>query len=128
MQPPEIVSIPGRLPNNDTYSQATRLGGLVFVSGQLGMDPATRALVPGGIKAETRQALDNIRAILDEAGSALDMVARCNIFITNFDWLPQMNDVYREFFAAHRPAKTTVEVSRLDRGAAIEIEVVAGIK
>jgi 2-iminobutanoate/2-iminopropanoate deaminase len=121
----EPIDIPGRPPNNATYSQATRCGDLLFVSGQLGVDPATRQLVPGGLSAETRQALDNIAAILMAAGSDLSHVARVNIYITRFELLPAMNEVYAEYFAVHKPAKTTVEVSRLDRDAMIEIEVIA---
>jgi 2-iminobutanoate/2-iminopropanoate deaminase len=100
------------------------LGGLLFVSGQLGIDPKTRALVDGGIREQTRQALDNVAAILAEAGSSLDRVAKVNIFITDFSLLPAMNEVYAGYFP-HRPAKTTVEITGLDKGAMIEIEVVA---
>jgi 2-iminobutanoate/2-iminopropanoate deaminase len=120
---PLPVAVPGLPPNNDTYSQATVCQGMVYVSGQLGMRDGQ--LVPGGLAAETRQALTNIAAILTAAGSSLDRVARVNIYITRFDLLAEMNEVYREFFRAHKPAKSTVEVSRLDRGAMIEIEAVA---
>jgi 2-iminobutanoate/2-iminopropanoate deaminase len=102
------------------------MGGLLFVSGQLGVDPATRALVDGGIREQTRRALDNISLILGQAGSGLDRVAKVNIFITDFSLLPQMNEVYAGYFP-HRPAKTTVEISRLDKGALIEIEVIAAV-
>lgn len=122
---PTPIDVPGLPPNNATYSQATRCGDLIFTAGQLGFDPATRQLVPGGLAAETRQALDNIAAILQAAGSSLDRVARVNIYITRFDLLGVMNEVYAQYFPAHKPAKTTVEVSRLDRGGMIEIEVIA---
>lgn len=125
--PPEMVTVSGLPPNNSTYSQATVCQGMVWVSGQLGMDPVTRSLVPGGLAAETRQALENIQRILAAAGSSLGRVARVNLYITRFDLLPVMNEVYAEFFPEHKPAKTTVEVSRLDRGAMIEIEVVAAV-
>lgn len=119
------IDVPGRPPNNSTYSQATRCGDLLFVSGQLGIHPATRQLVPGGLAAETRQALENITAILTAAGSSLTHIARVNIYITRFELLSVMNEVYAEYFPIHKPAKTTVEVSRLDRDAMIEIEVIA---
>lgn len=99
------------------------MGGLLFLSGQLGMQGG--ALVEGGIREQTRQALENIATILTEAGSSLDRVAKVNIFITDFSLLPQMNEVYARYFP-HRPAKTTVEITRLDKDALIEIEVVAG--
>lgn len=121
---PTNIDVPGLPPNNATYSQAVRLGDVLYLSGQLGVDPATRELAPGGIQAQTRQAIANIAAILAAAGSSFRQVAKVNIFITDFSLLPAMNEVYGPLFP-HRPAKTTVEVSRLDKGALIEIEVVA---
>ncbi len=111
-------------PNNHTYSQAVRLGDLVFVSGQLGVDPSTRELVAGGISEQTRQALENVSTVLRSAGTGLDKVAKVNIFITDFSLLPAMNEVYAGYFP-HRPAKTTVEIARLDKDALIEVEVTA---
>lgn len=108
--------------NNDTYSQAVVLGDWVFVSGQLGVGAGTE--LPADFSAQTRRALDNIAAILKAAGSSLDQVAKVNIFVTDFSRLKEMNEIYRHYFP-HRPAKTTVEVSRLDKGAMIEVEVVA---
>jgi 2-iminobutanoate/2-iminopropanoate deaminase len=101
------------------------MGDFVFVSGQLGIDPVTRELVGGGIQAETRQAIDNIATVLAAAGSALDRVAKVTIFLTDFSLLGQMNEVYARRFV-QRPAKTAVEINRLDKGAIIEIEVIAG--
>lgn len=124
MPTPLPVPTPDLPPNNHTYSQAVRLGDLVFVSGQLGIDPETRQLVEGGIQPQTRRALDNVRLALGAAGTRLDRVAKVNIFITDFSLLGDMNKVYAQYFP-HRPAKTTVEVGRLDKDALIEIEVVA---
>jgi len=118
------IGVPSLPPNNQTYSQAVQLGNLLFLSGQLGIDPASRELVEGGIQAETRQALDNIATVLAAAGSSLDRVAKVNIFITDFSLLGEMNAVYAQYFP-HRPAKTTVEITRLDKNARIEIEVIA---
>ncbi|HUQ95557.1 MAG TPA: Rid family detoxifying hydrolase [Bryobacteraceae bacterium] len=124
MNTPVTYDIPALPPNNNTYSQAVLLGDLLFLSGQLGMDPVSRTLVKGGIQAQTRQALDNIRIVLEAAGSRLDHVGKVNIFLTDFSLLGLMNEVYAQYFP-HRPAKTTVEIARLDKDALIEIEVVA---
>ncbi len=118
------IDVPQLPPNNYTYSQAMRVGDLVFVSGQLGVDPATRQLIPGGIGPQTSQAIDNLAIILAAAGTSLDRVAKVNIFLTDFGLLPGMNEVFAVRFP-HRPAKTTVEIARLDKGALIEIEVIA---
>lgn len=120
------IDVPLLPANNATYSQAVRLGDLVFVSGQLGVDPASRELVDGGIQEQTRQAIDNVATILAAAGSSLDRVAKVTIFLTDFVWLRAMNEVYATRFP-HRPAKTTVEIVRLDKDALIEIEVIAGV-
>ena len=120
------IDVPLLPANNATYSQAVRLGDLVFVSGQLGVDPSSRELVDGGIQEQTRQAIDNVATILAAAGSSLDRVAKVSIFLTDFAWLRAMNEVYAVRFP-HRPAKTTVEIARLDKDALIEIEVIAGV-
>jgi len=121
---PRTIEVPGLSPNNATYSQAVLMNGLVYVSGQLGVDPATRELVEGGIQPQTRRALENISAILSAAGTSLARVGKVNIFITDFSLLGAMNEVYAQYFP-QRPAKTTVEITRLDKGGLIEIEVVA---
>jgi 2-iminobutanoate/2-iminopropanoate deaminase len=123
---PTPIPTPQLPPNNDTYSQAVRLGDVLFLSGQLGVDPATKQLAGPDIRTQTAQALANIRDILAAAGSGLGQVAKVNIFITDFSLLPEMNAVYAPHFP-HRPAKTTVEISRLDKGALIEIEVIAAV-
>jgi 2-iminobutanoate/2-iminopropanoate deaminase len=120
------IDVPSLRPNNATYSQAVRLGDLIFVSGQLGIDPVTRELVSGGIQAQTRQAIANIATVLEAAGSSLDKVAKVNIFITDFGLLPWMNEVYGALLP-HRPAKTTVQVSRLDSNGLLEVEVIASV-
>jgi 2-iminobutanoate/2-iminopropanoate deaminase len=121
---PQIVSVGELPPNNDTYSQAVRLGDVLYLSGQLGIGPD--GTLADGFAAQTRQAIENIRIVLRAAGSDLSRVAKVNIFVTDFSRLVEMNEVYREYFT-HRPAKTTVEVARLDRGAMIEVEVVAAL-
>jgi len=124
MPRPVPVEVPSLPPNNSTYSQAARLGELIFVSGQLGINPSTRRLVPGGIAEQTSQAIDNLAAVLEAAGSGVDRVAKGGIFLTDFSLLSAMNQVYAVRFP-HRPAKTTVEIARLDQDALIEIEVIA---
>jgi 2-iminobutanoate/2-iminopropanoate deaminase len=121
---PIPIAVPAAPPQNDTYSQAVRLGDVIYVSGQLGVRPDKT--VPENFQDEVRLALEHLRIVLEAAGSSLSLVARVNIFITDFSRLSEMNAVYPEYFP-HRPAKTTVEISRLDKGARIEIECVAGI-
>ncbi|MEX2261007.1 MAG: Rid family detoxifying hydrolase [Bryobacteraceae bacterium] len=123
----EPVTVPELPPVNPTYSQAACFGDLILVSGQLGIDPATRALVDGGVAAQTRQALENLSMILKSAGSSLEKVGKVNIYMVNMGELAAMNEVYRTYFTANRPAKTTVQVSGLDKGALIEIEAVAAV-
>ncbi len=120
--PLTIAELP---PANPTYSQATVVGNLVFVSGQLGIDPMTNRLAGDDMRSQTRQALLNIERILREAGSGLDRVARCNLYLADYGRLGEANEVYAEFFATHKPAKTGVGVSELWGGALIEIEVTA---
>lgn len=124
---PVPLSIPGLPPANPTYSQATVLGDLIFVSGQLGVDPMTNQLAGEDMRSQTRQALLNIERILKEAGSSLDRVARCNLYLTDYGRLGEANEVYAEFFYDHKPAKTGVGVSQLWAGALIEIEVTAAL-
>jgi 2-iminobutanoate/2-iminopropanoate deaminase len=126
-QRPVPLTIPGLPPANPTYSQATVLGDLSFVSGQLGIDPLTNRLAGDDMRSQTRQALVNIERILKEAGSGLDRVARCNLYLTDYGRLGEANEVYAEFFASHKPAKTGVGVSALWAGALIEIEVTAAL-
>lgn len=125
MSQPEPVQVPAAPPQNDTYSQAVRLGDLVFVSGQLGV--RQDKTLPDSFSDEVMQAIENVKTVLEAAGSALSLVARVNIYVTNFSRLAEMNAVYGPYFP-HRPAKTTVEISRLDKGARIEIEVIAGVR
>lgn len=124
--PPLPITVPSLPPGNTTYSQAVRLGDLLFVSGQLGIEPATGQLAPGGQVAEYRQALENIKTILAAAGASLAQVGKTTVYMTDVDELAALNAVYAEYFP-HAPAKTGVEVSRLSAGACIEIEVIASL-
>ncbi len=110
------------------YSQAVRAGGTVWVSGQVALEPGTGRLVEGGIEAETRRVLENLRAILEEAGSSLDRVVKVAVFLTDLGDFETMNRVYAGFFGAAAPARVTVEVSRLPRGARVEMDAIALVR
>jgi 2-iminobutanoate/2-iminopropanoate deaminase len=108
------------------YCQAVKTGSLVFLSGQLPIDPKTGALVKG-IAAETRQVFENIRAVLEAAGSSLDKVVKVNVYMADLAEFTEMNQVYAGYFPAHPPARLTVQVAALPKGAGIEIDVVAEV-
>jgi 2-iminobutanoate/2-iminopropanoate deaminase len=107
------------------YSQAIASRGLVWVSGQIPLDPATGAIVEGGIEAQTRRALENVRAVLEAAGTGLDRAVKTVVYLADLSEFEAMNRVYATFFPGVPPARATVEVSKLPRGARIEIDVVA---
>jgi 2-iminobutanoate/2-iminopropanoate deaminase len=107
------------------YSVAIRAGMFVFASGQLGLDPHTGNLVPGGIEAETRQSLTNLRHVLADSGSGLDAVVKTIVFLKDMADFPKMNSVYAEFFPENPPARSTIQVAALPKDGSIEIEVVA---
>ncbi len=107
------------------YEQGVKLDGWLFTSGQIPLDPQTGALVPGGIGPQTRRVLENLRAILEAAGTSLDRVVKTTVFMTNLDEFQEMNAVYAEFFPREKPARSTVGVATLPRGALLEIDVVA---
>lgn len=107
------------------YSQAVKVGNMVFVSGQLALDPASGELVTGDIQKETRQALTNLKQILIAASSSLDRVVKTTLYITDMDDFPAVNQVYAEFFATDAPARACVQVARLPKNANFEVEAVA---
>jgi len=107
------------------YSQAIRVGNLVYTSGQIPIDPATGAFVEGGIREQTRQSLTNVRAILAEAGLAMSDVVKTTVLMADMNDFAEMNAVYAEFFAEPYPARSAVAVKTLPKGALVEIEVVA---
>ena len=110
------------------YSQAIRAGGFLFVSGQIPADPATGVLIEGDIAGQTRRVLSNLQAILAAAGATLDDVVRTTVYLANLDDFAAMNRVYGEFFTAPAPARATVEVARLPRGARVEIDAIAHLR
>ena len=107
------------------YSQAIRAGGLVFVSGQIPLDPETGQVVAGGIAVQTERALDSLRAILAASGSGLDRVVKTTVFLVDLGTFTEVNEVYARFFPHAPPARATVQVMALPRGVGIEIEAVA---
>ena len=110
------------------YSQAIRLGNLIYTSGQIPIDPATGVLVEGGIKEQTRQSLTNVKAILEEAGVSMNQVVKTTVFLADMNDFADMNAVYAEFFTEPYPARSAVAVKSLPKGASVEIEVVAAIE
>jgi 2-iminobutanoate/2-iminopropanoate deaminase len=107
------------------YSQGIAAGGLLFVSGQLGLDPATGELVSPDFEPQARQALENLKAILETAGSSLSQVVAVDVFITHMGNFSAFNDIYQVYFDRHRPARAVVEVSGLPKGGVIEIKCTA---
>ena len=109
------------------YSQAIKVGNLIYTSGQIPIDPATGALVAGGIKEQTRQSLLNVQAILKEAGISMSSVVKTTVFMADMNDFADMNAVYAEFFTEPYPARSAVAVKALPKGAQVEIEVVAAV-
>ena len=107
------------------YSVGIRCGGWVYLSGQLGLDPATNEMVPGGVEAETRRSLQNLAAALEAAGSSMASVVKTTVFLRDMTEFAMMNAVYGEFFTAKPPARSTVQVAALPRNGAVEIDCVA---
>lgn len=107
------------------YNQATQFGNMLFVSGQIPMDPATGTIVNTGIQDETRKVLENVQAILKAAGMDFSHVLKSTIFIMDMGQFAEINEVYAQFFTANEPARETVQVAGLPRGVNIEISVIA---
>ncbi len=106
------------------YSQAVAAGGLLFCSGQIPLDPGTGTVVGTDIETQALRSLANLKAVLEAGGSSLAKVARVGVFLKNMEDFPGVNKVYAEVFGDHKPARTTVEVSRLPKDVLVEIEAV----
>lgn len=107
------------------YSQAVKAGGMIFASGQIPLDPATGQMVEGGIEPETRRVMENLRAVLTAAGSSFDHVVRSTIYLIDLGEFAKVNEIYGTYFTSEPPARATVQVAALPRGARVEIDVVA---
>lgn len=110
------------------YSQAIRSGDFLFLAGQIPLDPSTGELVPGGVPEQTRRILENIQAVLAAAGAGLDDVVKSTVFLVDLGQFTQMNGVYGEYFRESPPARSTIQVVALPKGAQVEIEVIARLK
>lgn len=109
------------------YSQATVFNGVVYVSGQLPIDPATGELSAGNIAEQTNLAMSNLKAILEEAGSSTDKILKCTILLTDMAHFAEMNEVYGKYFTSEPPARICYQVSALPKGAIVEIDCIAAI-
>jgi 2-iminobutanoate/2-iminopropanoate deaminase len=107
------------------YAQAIKANGFIYTAGQIPIDPKTGNFVEGGIAAQTRQVLENLKAVLEAGGSALDRVVKATVFLKNMADFAAMNDVYTQYLGGAKPARSTVAVAELPRGALIEIDLVA---
>ena len=124
--PHQAVSAAGAPAAIGPYSQAVQVGDVVYLAGQIGMVPATGEMVEGGIEEQTKQALDNLGAVLKEAGMDYDNVVRATVFLSDINNFQAMNGVYAEYFKSdHPPARSTVQVAAIPRGALVEIDLIA---
>ena len=109
------------------YSQAVRAGDLLFVSGQIPVDPATGEVVEPTIQAQAKRSLDNVKAVLEAAGASLDNVVKTTVFLKSMDDFVEMNRVYQSFFQADCPARSAVQVAKLPKDVLVEIEAIAAL-
>jgi 2-iminobutanoate/2-iminopropanoate deaminase len=123
----EAVSTPKAPAAIGPYSQAIKSGNLLFLSGQIPLDPATGALVPGGIEAQTRQVFTNIGAILEAAGVSFGHVVSATVYVADMSDFAKVNEIYATYFTAPAPARATVQVARLPKDSLVEIQVTAAL-
>ncbi len=107
------------------YSQAIKANGFIFVSGQIPLDPRTQQLVDGDVTRQTERVLENLKGIVEAAGSSLDRAVKTTVYLKDLGDFAAMNDVYGRYFASNAPARATVEVARLPRDVRVEIELIA---
>jgi 2-iminobutanoate/2-iminopropanoate deaminase len=123
----EVISTKAAPAAIGPYSQAIKVGNLVYTSGQIPIDPSTGNFVEGGIKEQTRQSLTNVQAILEEAGLTMGNVVKTTVFMADMNDFAEMNAIYAVFFSEPYPARSAVAVKTLPKGALVEIEVVAAV-
>lgn len=121
----EIISTENAPGAIGPYSQAVKTGNLIFVSGQIPIDPTTGEFVSDEIEKQTEQVLQNLSAILEAAGSSLNNVVKTTVFLADMDDFSAMNEIYGRYFSEHKPARATVEAARLPRDSRVEIECIA---
>ncbi len=109
------------------YSQAVKVGNLLFTSGMIPIDPATNTLVEGGIEVQAERALQNVKALLESSGTSMDKVVKTVVFIKNMDDFAKVNEIYAKYFTSDFPARSCVEVARLPKDVLIEMEAIAEI-
>ena len=107
------------------YSQAIKAKGLIFASGQIALDPQTMQVIEGGVREQTERVMNNLRAVLESAGSSLDQIVKTTVFLADLNDFADMNEVYGRFFGDMPPARSTVEVARLPRDVRVEIDAIA---
>jgi 2-iminobutanoate/2-iminopropanoate deaminase len=122
---PEVISTDRAPKAVGAYAQAVRANGFLFLSGQIPLDPSSGDMIAGDVGAQTRRVLDNLRAVLEGAGSALERVVKATIYLIDMKDFAVVNQIYAEYFPAAKPARATVAVAALPRGAAVEIDMIA---
>jgi 2-iminobutanoate/2-iminopropanoate deaminase len=123
----EVISTPEAPAAIGPYSQAVKAGGFLFVSGQIPIDPATGQMIAGDIAAQTRRVFENLRAILEAAGSSFDQVVRATVYLADMNDFGTVNEIYGTYFSSPAPARATVQVARLPKDARVEIDVIASL-
>jgi 2-iminobutanoate/2-iminopropanoate deaminase len=121
----DFVATPNAPAAIGPYSQAVKHHGILYTSGQVALDPATGNLVEGDFAAQVRRVFENLKAVLAEAGSSFDRVLKATVYVTDLANFGTLNTIYAEYFGSHKPARTTVQVAGLPKGAQVEIDFIA---
>lgn len=124
----KIISTPQAPAAVGPYSQAIQVGDLLFLSGQIPLVPETGLLVSEQVAEQTEQVMKNVKAVCEAAGGSLSKIAKCTVFMTDLAHFQAMNEVYAKHFGDHKPARSTIQVAGLPRGAAVEIEAIMYLK
>ena len=123
----EIISTSNAPDAIGPYSQAVKINNIVYLSGQIAINPQTQEFMDESVEVQTKQVLDNIKAVLEAADSSLEMVVKTTIYLTNIDDFSKVNEIYSSYFSTSKPARSTVCVAKLPKGAQIEIDAIAEI-